>query len=34
MKSSVALKSLPDLVHTVRELRAKVERLTAQDSGD
>src|SRR5580698_9682930 len=34
MKSSVALKGLPDLVRTVRELRAQVERLTAQASGD
>src|SRR5580698_2993974 len=34
MKSSVALKGLPDLIRTVRELRAQVERLTAQASGD
>jgi UDP-3-O-[3-hydroxymyristoyl] glucosamine N-acyltransferase len=33
MKSSVALKGLPDLVRTVRELRAQVERLTAQAEG-
>jgi UDP-3-O-[3-hydroxymyristoyl] glucosamine N-acyltransferase len=34
MKSSIALKGLPDLVRTVRELRAKVEQLSAQASGD
>jgi hypothetical protein len=34
MKSSVALKGLPDLVRTVRELRAQLEKLTAQAPGD
>jgi UDP-3-O-[3-hydroxymyristoyl] glucosamine N-acyltransferase len=34
MKSSVALKGLPDLVRTVRELRAQVERLTAQSASE
>jgi hypothetical protein len=29
----LALKGLPDLVRTVRELRAQVERLTAQAAG-
>ena len=33
MKSSIALKGLPDLVRTVRDLGAKVERLVAQSTG-
>jgi UDP-3-O-[3-hydroxymyristoyl] glucosamine N-acyltransferase len=34
MKSSVALKGLPELVRTVRELRAQVEKLTSQAARD